>query len=81
MINEQRFAELPTHSRMAWSTRPVWDRRPVESKRRDRRPDMGRSRRYRTHGDGRHRSLDLVEALARSESLVVDDAQLREEAL
>ena len=28
MIDEQRLAELPTYSRMAWSSRPVWDRRP-----------------------------------------------------
>ena len=79
MKDEQRLAELPTYSRMAWSSRPIWDRRPVESQRRNRRPDLGVARRHR--GGGRHSSRDLVRALAGSESLVTDDSQAREDTL
>jgi len=79
MKDEQRLAELPTYSRMAWSARPVWDRRPTGNQRRDRRADLGLARRHRTHDGGRHRSLDGVHALARSQSLVTDADQTREE--
>ena len=27
MIDVERLNELPTYTRMAWSTRPMWDRR------------------------------------------------------
>jgi len=81
MTDEQRLAELPTYSRMAWSARPVWDRRPAESQRRNHRPDLGGARRHRSHGGGGRSSRDLVHALARSESLVANAAQAREETL
>jgi len=81
MIDEQRFAELPTYSRMAWSARSAWDRRPVESQRRNHRPDLGGARRHRSHDGGHGSSRDLVHALARSQSLVANDAQTREKTL
>lgn len=81
MKDEQRLAELPTYSRMAWSSRPIWDRRPVESQRRNRRPDLGVARRHRSHDGGHRSSRDLVHALAGSESLVTDDSQAREDTL
>ena len=81
MNDEQRLAELPTYSRMAWSSRPVWDRRPAVGKRRNRHPDLGVARRHRPHDGGRRSSRDRVHALARSKSLVVDGAQAREETL
>ncbi len=81
MNDEQRLAEFPTYSRMAWSSRPVWDRRLTESQRRNRRPDLGVARRHRSHDGGRRSSRDHVHALARSESLVGDDSQAREETL
>ena len=82
MIDEQRFAaELPTYSRMAWSSRPIWDRRPTESQRRNRRPDLGVARRHHSHDGGRGSSRDLVHALAGSESLVGGDAQANWETL
>ena len=81
MIDEQRFAELPTYSRMAWSARPVWDRRPTGNQRRDRHADLGVARRHRSHDGDRHCSLDSIHALARSQSLVANDAQTREKTL
>ena len=81
MNDEQRLAELPTCSPMAWSSRPVWDRRPVAGQRRNRRPHMGVARRHRSHGGGCRSSRDNDHALARSKSLVNDDSRAREEAL
>lgn len=81
MTDEQRLAELPTYSRMAWSSRPVWDRRPAEIQRRNRRQDLGVARRHRSHDGGRRSSRDHVHALARSEPLVSDDSRARDEAL
>ncbi len=81
MIDEQRFAELPTYSRMAWSARPVWDRRPTGNQRRDRRADLGVARHHRSHNGGCRNSRDPVQALARSQSLVVGAAQARKETL
>ena len=81
MTNEQRFAELPTYSRMAWSSRPVWDRRPPMDKRRNHHPDLGVARRHRTHHRDRDGSMDRVHAMARTQSLVVNDAWGREETL
>jgi hypothetical protein len=81
MNNEQRLAELPTCSRMAWSSRPVWDRRPAVGQRSDRRSDMGVARRHRPHG-GSHRHIrDRTNALARSESLVVDGTHTGKESV
>ena len=81
MIDEQRLAELPTYSSMAWSARPVWNRRPTGNQRRDRRADLGVARRHRSNDGDRHRSRDRIQALARSQSLVGDDAQARKETL
>lgn len=81
MIDEQRFAELPTHSRMAWSSRPVWDRRTTKNQRRDYRPNLGVARRHRTHNGHRDSSMDRVQAMARSQSLVGAGARAREGTL
>jgi hypothetical protein len=81
MNDEQRFAELPSHSRMAWSSRPVWDRRPPVGERRDHRPDLGLARRYRTRDAHRSSSVDRVHAMARSQSLVITSSRSREKHL
>ena len=81
MTDEQRFAELPSYSRMAWSSRPVWNRRPPLGERRDHRPDLGVARRYRTHVGHRSSPVDRVHAMARSQSLVGSPAHAREEGL
>ncbi len=81
MNDEQRLAELPTCSRMAWSSRPVWDRRPVAGQRRNRRPDLGVARRLRTHHRDRDGSMDRVPAMARTQSMVANDAWEKEETL
>lgn len=80
MNDEQRLAELPTYSRMAWSSRPVWDRRPAVGQRSNRRPDVGVARRHRSHGGSRRHARDRSDALARSESLVVDSTHTGKES-
>jgi hypothetical protein len=81
MTNEQRLAELPTYSCMAWSSRPVWDRRPPVDKRRNHRQDLGVGRRHRTHHGDRDGSMDCVHAMAGSQSLVANGSQAREGTL
>ena len=81
MNDEQRLAELPTCSRMAWSSRPVWDRRPSMGQRSDHRADMGVARRHRSHGGSRRHSRDRTNALARSESLVVVSSHTGKESV
>ena len=70
MTDEQRFAELPSYSRMAWSSRPVWNRRPPVGERRDSRSHLGVAPRHRTRDGLRGSSVDRVHAVARSQSLV-----------
>ena len=72
MIDEQRLAELPTYSRMAWSSRPIWDRRPAAVQRRDRREDLGVAGRHRCRDGGQRRTRNRTSSMARSESLVGD---------
>jgi hypothetical protein len=79
MIDEQRLAELPPYTRMAWSSRPVWDRRPAAVQRRNPRSNLGVARRYRSHSDVGRSSLDDAHALARSKSLVSDLSLKRRE--
>ena len=81
MNDEQRLAELPSCSRMAWSSRPVWDRRPAVGQRSDRRTDMGVARRHRSHGGSRRHFRDRADALARSESLVADGTETGMESI
>ena len=81
MTDEQRFAELPSYSRMAWSSRPVWNRRPPVGERRDPRSHLGVAPRHRTR-DGHHgSSVDRVHAMAGSQSLVANDVRARGETL
>ena len=80
MNDEQRFCELPTYSRMAWSARPVWDRRPIGRQRRNRHADLGMARHHRSHDGGRCSTRDRTNALARTKSLV-GVAQTKREAL
>jgi hypothetical protein len=79
MIDEQRLAELPTYSRMAWSSRPVWDRRPTATQRRHYREDLAVARRHRRGDVGRIASWAPALPMARPESLVTDVAKVREE--
>jgi hypothetical protein len=70
MNDERKLAELPTHSRMAWSSRSVWDRRTPVDRRPHRHPNMGVARGNRIGRSGNCRHRDHVAALARQESLV-----------
>lgn len=75
MNDEQRFAELPSYSRMAWSSRPVWNRRPPVGERRDHRSHLGVVPRHRTRDGLRGSSVDSIHAVARSQSLVAHGAR------
>ena len=75
MTDEQRFAELPSYSRMAWSSRPVWNRRPPVGVRRDSRSHLGVAPRHRTRDGYRGSSVGSVHAVARSQSLVANGAR------
>ena len=79
MTDEQRFAELPSYSRMAWSSRPVWNRRPPLGERRDPRSHLGVAPRNRTRDGYRECPVDRVHAAARSQSLVANGARARGE--
>lgn len=79
MTDEQRFAELPSYSRMAWSSRPVWNRRPPVGERRDSRTYLGVAPRHRTRDGYRGSPVDRVHAAARSQSLVANGARVRED--
>jgi hypothetical protein len=70
MNRAEQLAELPTQTSMAWSARPVWDRRPALGDRADRRSNLAVARRDRTRRRHARRSRDRAAALARPESLV-----------
>lgn len=52
MRDVEQLSELPARSRMAWSTRPVWDRRAPNHKRRSDPTNLDRSGRV----GGRYRA-------------------------
>ena len=70
MRNAEQLDELPTRTRMAWSSRPVWDRRAPHSRGRHDPSNLGRSSRDggRYHRDRRGRLSDPQ--LAATKSLV-----------
>ena len=70
MNRGEQLAELPTQTSMAWSARPVWDRRPAVGDRADRRTNLAVARRDRDRRRHARRSRDRAAALARPESLV-----------
>ena len=75
MTDERRFTELPSYSRMAWSSRPVWNRRPPVGEHRDPRSNLGVAPRHRTRDGYRGSPVERVHAVARSQSLVANGAR------
>ena len=64
MSDVERFTELSTRSRMAWSSRSVWDRRPPQRRDHSYQSDLGRAsrggNRYRPDRHNHHRSRLLA---------------------
>ena len=55
MSDAERFTELSTRSRMAWSSRSVWDRRPPQRRDHSNQSDLGRAGRGgNRYGPDRH---------------------------
>ena len=74
MRNAEQFIELPARSRMAWSSRPVWDRRaPIRRGRRDS-SDLGRPGRDGGRYRGDRRDRLRTRQLATSTALVETSA-------
>ncbi len=73
MSDAERFTELPTRSRMAWSSRSVWDRRPPQRRDHSSQSDLGRAGR----GGNRYRPDRLshrrARLLATTESMVSEN--------
>ena len=70
MFDEERFLELPTRSRIAWSARPVWDRKPPVGGRRTRQKNLDFTCRHHAHRAGNRVGVDSDHSLARSKSNV-----------
>ena len=68
MCDVEQLSELSARSRMAWSTRPVWDRRAPNHQRRSSPSNLDRSRRdggrYRADRRGHQRSRHVASATA-----------------
>ena len=73
MSDAERFTELTTWSRMAWSSRSVWDRRPPQRRDHSHQSDLGRAGR----GGNRYRPDRLshrgARLLATTESMVSEN--------
>lgn len=64
MIDVERLNELPTYSRMAWSTRPVWDRRSAGRRGATDRVGVAVARRPQPHRAGHHPRQRVVSPMA-----------------
>ena len=70
MFDEERFLELPTQSRIAWSARPVWDRKPPVGGRRNRPAHLDFARRHHIRRVSNNGGIGSHHSLARSKSNV-----------
>ena len=76
MCNAEQLAELPTRSRMAWSSRSVWDRRAPQRRGRSYQSDLDRvgrgGNRYRPdrHNHRRSRLLASKEPMVTEKVLI-----------
>ena len=78
MIDEQRLSDLPSFSRMAWSSRPVWDRRAAVGKRHHRGANLEMARRHRRDGGARPRFRGRTTSLNRTQSVVARQLEVAE---
>lgn len=70
MFDEERFLELPTQSRIAWSARPVWDRKPPVGGRRNRPTNLDFVSRNHACRISNHGGYNSHHSLAQSKSNV-----------
>ena len=70
MFDEERFLELPTQSRIAWSARPVWDRKPPVGGRRNRPTNLDFVSRHHACRISNHVGYNSHHSLAQSKSNV-----------
>lgn len=70
MFDEERFLELPNQSRIAWSARPVWDRKPPMGGRRNRPAHLDIVGRHHIHRVSNHGDFSSHHSLALSKSNV-----------
>lgn len=70
MFDEERFLELPTQSRIAWSARPVWDRKPPVGRRGNRQTYLAIASRHHACRSGNHGGYNSRHSLAQSKSNV-----------
>jgi len=70
MFDEERFLELPTQSRIAWSARPVWDRKPPVGGRGNRPAHLDFVSRHHTRRVSNHVGYNSHHSLAQSKSNV-----------
>ena len=70
MSDAQRLAELPTYSRMAWSARPVWDRRAPQRDGQSHQSSLGRAGRGGNRYRADRRSHRRAHLLASEKPLV-----------
>ena len=70
MFDEERFLELPTESRIAWSARSVWDRKPPVGGRRNRQKNLDFASRHHVRRAGNSVGINSDHSLARPKSKV-----------
>lgn len=70
MFDEERLLELPTQSRIAWSARPVWDRKPPVGGRGNRQTYLGFTSRHHACRISNHVGYNSHHSLAQSKSNV-----------
>ena len=70
MFDEERLLELPTQSRIAWSARPVWDRKPPVGGRGNRQTYLDFTSRHHANRSGNHVGYNSHHSLAQSKSNV-----------
>ena len=73
MSDAERLAELPTQSRMAWSSRSVWDRRPPQRRDHSDQSDLGRAGRDGSRYRPDRRNHRRARLLASKEPMVTEN--------
>ena len=74
MLDVKQFAEHSPKARMAWSSRPVWNRRTPRGHRPDPYPHLDMAPGNRDHRYSGHRRLQCTASMAKPQSLVARDS-------
>ena len=73
MSDAKRLAELPTQTRMAWSSRSMWDRRPPQRRDHSDQSDLGRIDRGGNRYRSDRRNHRRARLLASKKPMVTED--------